>query len=657
MFQKLLIANRGEIACRIIKTANRLGVRTVAIYSDEDRSSLHTELADEAILIGSSPAVDSYLNIKSIVAACLKVGADAVHPGYGFLSENPEFVRALEEVGMVFVGPSVRAIQVMGDKIASKQLAASLGVPVISGHGESLADGDEAIDRAQEIGYPVMLKASAGGGGKGLRVAFNNEECREGFERARNEAMASFNDPRILIEKYIVRPRHIEIQVIGDKHGNSVYLGERECSIQRRHQKVLEESPSPFVDESMRRAMGKQALVLADAVNYFSAGTVEFIVNSDGCFYFLEMNTRLQVEHPVTEMTLQIDLVELMLRIAAGEHLPFSQRDIKSNGWAIESRIYAEDPNQNFLPETGRIYSYREPTGIEAVRVDTGVREGDEISIYYDPMLAKLVTYGQSRSEAIDKMTIALDQFSIEGVMTNIPLLSQIVRHPKFIRGILSTDFFQEEYPDGFYSGLLSIDNQMCLAALVTALDYNDLNKRHQFRARDKISRHVRVQGGLYKTTCTHIDSTFRVKIDSSRFIVELESYASPPQVMFQVNGKSRFARIRRSSFRYQVFFAGTDSIVTVLPPEVDVLHQFMPTKQVAAKSNYVLAPMPGLLVSLLVKPDQIVRSGDQLAVIEAMKMENSLKVERDAIISEILVTEGQVLEKDQAIIKLGEAQ
>jgi len=653
MFKKLMIANRGEIACRVIRTARRLGIQTVAVYSNADQNALHVELADEAILIGDSPASSSYLNVDSVLNACLETGVDALHPGYGFLSENSKFVSALEKAGISFVGPSVHAIEIMGDKIASKRLATRAGVSVIPGYDGIVNDAQEAIERAHEIGYPVMLKASAGGGGKGLRIASDIQGTLEGFERAQSEAISSFGDDRILIEKCILESRHIEIQVIGDRYGNFVYFCERECSIQRRHQKVIEESPSPFVDEDMRRAMGEQALALVKAINYYSVGTVEFIIDSFGKFYFLEMNTRLQVEHPVTEMITQLDLVELMLRVSAGERLPFSQDEIAIQGWAVEARIYAEDPFREFLPEAGRLSSYREPPPSSSVRIDTGVREGDEVSIHYDPMLAKVITHGHSRDEAIDTMSTALDQFCIQGISTNIPFIAQTVRNYRFIQGRLSTEFFREEYPDGFVGGVLGHDDQLRLVGLAAVLDWYEYEKHKQLLADSVINRIVRIKDDLWKTQCTYTGLGFYVQIDNVRFAVVIESYNRQVQAIFKIDGKTYHASVRRTSFRYQIFFAGVETEVTVLPSEVDALYGLMLTKEISYKSNFVLAPMAGLLVSLFVKLGQEVRSGDQLAVIEAMKMENSLRTTHDAIISKILVTKGQTVEKDQLMIEL----
>ena len=599
MFDKLLIANRGEIACRVIRTAQQLGISTVAVYSEADENSLHTHLADEAILIGPSAPSQSYLNVEAIVAACLEVGADALHPGYGFLSENAEFARALEAENVNFVGPSAESIELMGDKIASKKLAANAGVSVIPGYAEALIDSHDAVAHAEEIGYPIMLKASAGGGGKGLRIAFNAAECHESFKRARSEAAASFGDSNILIEKYIPRPRHIEIQVIGDKYGNRVHLGERECSIQRRHQKVIEESPSPFVHESMRQAMGVQALALSDAVDYFSAGTVEFIADSKGHFYFLEMNTRLQVEHPVTEMTKNIDIVELMLRIASGERLSLSQNDIKNNGWAIESRIYAEDVYQDFLPETGRIFSFMKPITSDHLRIDSGVREGDNVEINYDPMLAKVITWGKNRNDAIRLMTKALDYFCIKGVMTNVPLLAQISRHPLFVRGNFNTDFLQEAYPDGLGSRSLSPNDQLHLVALVASLDKYESDRREQSLEKDTLFRHVRLTKSLFKTECISLSNEFVVKVRSKEIRIVIERYNRQLQVEFTIDGDNNVANVERFGFDYNIFFRGIDSALTILSPGTDELNLLMPDVQDELDSEYLLSPMPGLLVSL----------------------------------------------------------
>jgi propionyl-CoA carboxylase alpha chain len=652
MFEKLLVANRGEIACRVIRTAQRLGIRTIAVYSEADQDGLHVDLADEAISIGGAPASESYLNIDRVLEACQSTGADAVHPGYGFLSENPRFVHALEQAGVHFVGPDPGAIEKMGDKIASKQLAASAGVSVIPGYDGVVNTAEEAIQWAHEIGYPVMLKASAGGGGKGLRIAENDRECQEGFERTRGEAVTSFGDDRILIEKYIRDPRHIEIQVIGDVHGNCVYLGERECSIQRRHQKVIEEAPSPFLDQSMRRAMGEQALALARAVDYHSVGTVEFIADIEGNFYFLEMNTRLQVEHPVTEMITGLDLVELMLRVAAGEKLPLTQDEVEISGWAIETRLYAEDPYRTFFPATGRLTCFVEPPAGPGLRVDSGVREGDEIGIYYDPMLAKLITHGRTRTDAIDAMSGALDQFCIEGVTTNLPLLAQVMVHPRFARGQLSTHFLSEEYPDGFEVRPLDREGQLQVAALAAVLDCYKCKPGSEPVSESSICRVVRMGDESFNTQCTVACFDYRVQVDGVRFVIAVDSYRGQVQGAFTIDGNPFDVQIRWDGFRYLIYHAGVESVVTVLRSEVDVLYQLMPAKELPDRSHYLFAPMPGLLVSLSAKPGQKVRAGDELAVVEAMKMENSLKAERDAIISKVHVAEGQVLEQDDPIIE-----
>jgi propionyl-CoA carboxylase alpha chain len=652
MFQKLLIANRGEIACRVIRTAQQLGIRTVAVYSEADQDGLHVELADEAILIGAAPVSESYLDISRVLQACQSTGADAVHPGYGFLSENPRFVQALEQAGICFVGPSARAIKAMGDKIASKQLAASAGVSVIPGYDGVVNTAEEAIRQAQEIGYPVMLKASAGGGGKGLRIAEDDQECREGFSRARSEATTSFGDDRILIEKYIRKPRHIEIQVIGDTHGNFVYLGERECSIQRRHQKVIEEAPSPFLDGSMRRAMGEQALALAMAVDYHSVGTVEFIADAEGRFYFLEMNTRLQVEHPVTELITGLDLVELMLRVAAGGKLPLTQDEVEISGWAIETRLYAEDPHRAFLPATGRLTGYVEPAAGPDVRIDSGVREGDKIGIYYDPMLAKLITHGHTRNHAIDAMCGALDQFCIDGVTTNLSFLAQVMAHPRFVRGQLSTHFLSEEYPDGFVVRPLDSAGQLQVAALVAVLNFSKCKRGTEPASRNPICRIARIDGKSFYTRCTVTGVEYRVQVDGIQFVVTTDSYRGQVQTAFIIDGNLFNAQVRWDGFRYRISHAGVESVATVLRSEVDALYQFMPVKELPNESYYLFAPMPGLLVSLLVKPGQKVRAGDELAVVEAMKMENSLKAEGDAIISKVHAIEGQALEQGDLIIE-----
>jgi propionyl-CoA carboxylase alpha chain len=652
IFQKLLVANRGEIACRVIRTAQRLGIPTVAVYSEADQGSLHVTLADEAILIGAAPTSESYLDIDCVLKACQAARVDAVHPGYGFLSENPRFVEALEQAGISFVGPPARAIKKMGDKIASKQLAASVGVSVIPGYDGIVSTVEDAVQRAHEIGYPVMLKASAGGGGKGLRIAENDNECQEGFRRARSEAATSFGDDRILIERYIREPRHIEIQVIGDTHGNCIYLGERECSIQRRHQKVIEEAPSPFLDGSMRRAMGEQALALAKAVDYCSAGTVEFIADVEGRFYFLEMNTRLQVEHPVTEMITGLDLVELMLCIAAGQKLPITQDEVEINGWSIETRLYAEDPSRAFLPATGRLIRYMEPPTGPGVRVDSGVREGDEIGIYYDPMLAKLITHGRTRSNAIDAMRSALNQYCIEGVTSNLSLLAQVMAHPRFVRGDLSTNFIDEEYPDGFVARPLDRAGQLQVAAVSAVLNCYKSRPTPRPVREKPICQIVRIEDKSFHTECTVTDIDYRIQVDGARFVVVTDNYRGQIQVTFTINGDPFHAQVRSDSFRYSITHDGVESVITVLRPEVDALYQLMPDKAAPDRSHYLVAPMPGLLVSLSAKSGQKVRAGDELAVVEAMKMENSLKADRGAIISKVYAIEGQILEQDDLIIE-----
>jgi propionyl-CoA carboxylase alpha chain len=659
VFKKILIANRGEIACRVIKTARRMGIGTVAVYSTADKDALHVSLADEAIAIGPAPSAESYLVIDHILEACRQTGAEAVHPGYGFLSENAGFAQRLNEEGIAFIGPGVHALTSMGDKITSKQLAREAGVNTIPGYAEIIPNAQMAASVARDVGYPVMLKATAGGGGKGMRVAHNDDECREGFERATNEALSSFGDGRVLVEKYIEEPRHIEIQVIGDKHGNVIHLGERECSLQRRHQKVIEESPSPFLDEATRRAMGGQAVALARAVNYSSAGTVEFIVDQSRNFYFLEMNTRLQVEHPVTEFVTGLDLVELMIRVAAGETLPITQDDVRLQGSAIEARIYAEDPFRNFLPSVGRLVRYLPPAESESVRVDTGVYEGGEVSIYYDPMIAKLITYGSDRDRAIDRMREALNEFYIRGVSHNISFLGALVNHPRFAEGRLSTNMITEEYPDGFDAAHVVHDDPLLLVATCGAIhrSYRERAARitgqlEGYEPRVEPDWVVLMGGEKYSITVRPADGGYDVLHGDSTYRVETDWQFGQPLFRGRINGEEVCVQVERRHLKYRLFHWGTQVDVMVLSARSAELLSRMPEKEPPDTSKFLLSPMPGLLSKIVVAAGEVVKSGQDLAVVEAMKMENVLRAEREAKVAKVLVGVGETLAVDQPILE-----
>ncbi len=666
MFTKILIANRGEIACRIIRTAHQMGIKTVAVYSEADRDALHVDLADEAVCIGPAPSRESYLCMDKIIAACKQTGAQAVHPGYGFLSEKEEFARKLEEAGIVFIGPKADSIAAMGDKIASKKLALAAKVNTIPGWNEAITDVEQAVRIARDIGYPVMIKASAGGGGKGLRVVHDDAQCREGFVSCRNEAKTAFNDDRVFIEKFVVEPRHIEIQVLGDAHGNIVYLWERECSIQRRHQKIIEEAPSPFLDDATRKAMGEQAVALARAVNYQSAGTVEFVVGRDKSFYFLEMNTRLQVEHPVTEMITGIDLVELMIRVAAGEKLPFAQKDIRRDGWAMECRINAEDPFRNFLPSTGRLVRYMPPeektnsaAGMGAVRVDTGVYEGGDIPMYYDSMIAKVITHGATREQAIARMRDALNAFVIRGVSSNIAFQAALMQHPRFQSGNFNTGFIAEEFPQGFSSESLAHEEPLLLAAVAA------------FSRRRYIDRAVRTSGQLaghgrkvgddwvvllghdrYPLTLIPIGGGYEVAYANDH--CELKSNWKLGELLFRGTwrGEPVVLQLERHGLKYRISHWGTQVDATVMTAEAAHLLDLMPEKPKPDLSKFLLSPMPGLLTDLPLKPGQEIKAGEKLAAIEAMKMENILKADHDCVVAEVLVKQGDSLAVDQAIVR-----
>jgi propionyl-CoA carboxylase alpha chain len=659
MFHKILIANRGEIACRIIRTARRMGITTVAVYSEADTEAMHVRMADEAVPIGPAPSAESYLKIERIVEACQTTGAEAVHPGYGFLSENPTFARALAEAGVTFIGPGPEAIAAMGDKIESKKLARASGVSSVPGHLAVIPDADSAVAVARDIGYPVMIKASAGGGGKGMRIAASDEETREGFRSAASEAKSSFADDRIFIEKYIEEPRHIEIQVLGDSFGNLVYLGERECSIQRRHQKVIEEAPSPFLDLQTRKAMGEQAVALARAVDYRSAGTVEFIVDRERNFYFLEMNTRLQVEHPVTELVTGLDLVELMIRIAAGEPLSFEQKDVRLEGWAIEARIYAEDPRRNFLPSTGRLIRYLPPAG-EGLRLDTGVLEGAEISVYYDPMIAKLVASGPDRNTAIERLRGALDRFYVAGVQHNIPFLAAVVGKPQFSKGVLSTNFIAEQFPGGFAppSGFVEPDRIILLAA---ALAHRRVREREAAidgqlaGAYTEIAERsiVLLDGRPYPVSLRPEEGAYRVESEAGSCCAATDWQRG--EVLLHILMGDRRATVqidRLTGAAFRLVHEGVIRRAQVLPPRAAELLALMPEKQASDTSRLLLSPMPGLLSSVTVSQGQEVKAGEPLAIVEAMKMENVLRAERDGRIARIRANPGDSLAVDQVILE-----
>ena len=660
MFAKILIANRGEIACRVIRTAKAMGIKTVAVYSDADADAVHVQMADEAVRIGPPPSAESYLVIDNLLQAIKDTGADAVHPGYGFVSENAVFAEALAAAGVAFIGPGPLAIRAMGDKIESKKLADKAGVSTVPGYLGELADADEAIKVAGEIGYPVMIKASAGGGGKGMRVAWNDDEAREGFRSAVNEAKSSFGDDRVFIEKFIEDPRHIEIQVLADQHGNVIHLGERECSIQRRHQKVIEEAPSPFLDPETRAAMGAEAVALAAAVDYCSAGTVEFIVDKNRNFYFLEMNTRLQVEHPVTEYVTGLDLVEQMIRIAAGERLSLRQDDVTLTGWSLEARVYAEDPSRNFLPSIGRLIRYQAPTETAHVRVDSGVCEGAEISMFYDPMVAKLVTYGEDRAAAIDEMAQALNNFRIRGVGNNLGFLSATVDHPRFREGRLSTGFIAEEFGDGFTGGKLGDDDENRINAILLAFERQMAERRQTITGRLReaaatpasLELVVRSDHGTIAGQVSAIDGGYEVTIAGSTYQVIGACGAGVRLFAGTVNSVAMPVQIDRSGVYYWVSYNGVNRRVLVAAANVAEALDKMPVKEAADMSRFLLSPMPGLLSSVAVAVGEPVKAGQELAVIEAMKMENVMRAERDGVVAAIHAGAGDSLAVDQAILE-----
>ena len=680
MFKKLLIANRGEIACRIIKTARRMGIATVAVYSEADREALHVSLADEAVLLGPAPSRESYLVVDKIIAACKQTGAQAVHPGYGFLSENESFARLVEEQGIVFIGPKHYSIAAMGDKIASKKLATQAQVNTIPGWNEAIETPERAVEIARDIGYPVMIKASAGGGGKGLRVAANDKEAFEGFSSCRNEARNSFGDDRVFIEKYVEEPRHIEIQVLGDAHGNVLYLNERECSIQRRHQKVIEEAPSPFISDATRRAMGQQAVALARAVNYQSAGTVEFVVGKDQSFYFLEMNTRLQVEHPVTECITGLDLVEQMIRVAAGEKLAFSQDQVRRDGWAIECRINAEDPFRGFLPSTGRLVHYQAPAATMlagqpmpaegGVRVDTGVQEGGEIPMYYDSMIAKLIVHGRDRAQAIARMREALDAFVVRGISSNIPFQAALLAHPRFVSGDFNTGFIAEHFGRGFRAEDVPHDDPLFLVALAAfvrrkararAAGISGQLPGHGVKDAPDLVVVVLGEAGAqehHPVRITHYDAALgraEVLVGAASYVLQSPTRLGEILMTGQCNGRPFFAQVERGPsnrpLAMRLAHNGLRIEALVLAPRAAELLRWMPHKAPPDLSRFLLSPMPGLLVKLSVKPGQTVRAGERLATIEAMKMENILTATQDGTVAELLAAEGSSLAVDQPIL------
>ncbi|MER8923549.1 acetyl/propionyl/methylcrotonyl-CoA carboxylase subunit alpha [Mesorhizobium sp. M0802] len=671
MFEKILIANRGEIACRVIKTARKLGIATVAVYSDADREALHVKMADEAVHIGPPPSSQSYIVVGKILEAVKQTGADAVHPGYGFLSENANFAEALKPMGVAFIGPPPVAIEAMGDKITSKKIAASAGVSIVPGHMGLIADADEAVKIADEIGYPVMIKASAGGGGKGMRIAWNDIEAREGFQSSKNEAKSSFGDDRIFIEKFVTQPRHIEIQVLGDQHGNLIHLGERECSIQRRNQKVVEEAPSPFLDASTRKAMGEQAVALAKAVGYFSAGTVEFIVDAQKKFYFLEMNTRLQVEHPVTELITGIDLVEEMIRIAAGEPLRLTQDEVRLTGWAIESRLYAEDPYRNFLPSIGRLSRYRPPMeGVlddgAIVRNDTGVFEGGEISMYYDPMIAKLCAWapdGQgtsARLAAIDAMARALDDFEVEGIGHNLPFLSAVIDHPRFRQGRLTTAFIAEEYPDGFSGVEPSAEDARKLAVIAAFINLR-MQERNVLIS-SAMDNHRRLVGHDWVAMLAGKSFGITIGEKGGKVVVALggetpvavgsDWQPGCSQARFTIDDETLGVKTSNVATGIRLRWRGMDVLAHVRTPRIAELALLMPEKLPPDTSKMLLCPMPGVITAVSVKAGDQVEAGQALATVEAMKMENVLRAERRATIRRIATEAGASLAVDELIME-----
>ena len=628
-----------------------MGIKTVAIYSDADESALHADLADEAISIGGSSSSESYLVIEKIIAACKESKADAVHPGYGFLSENEEFAKALEKNKIAFIGPNRKAIVSMGDKIKSKKIAEEANVNVIPGYTKAIKDEKEAIEIAKEIGYPVMLKASAGGGGKGMRVVRNDDECIDGFTRAKNESQASFGDDRIFAEKFITEPHHIEIQILADKKSNAIFLGERECSIQRRHQKVIEEAPSPFINDQTRQEMGRQAIALAKAVDYESAGTVEFIVDKDQNFYFLEMNTRLQVEHPVTEMVTGIDLVEQMIKIAFGEELEIKQSDITTNGWAIESRVYAEDPYRDFMPSIGRLSKYLTPEHTETVRVDTGIREGSEVSMFYDPMIAKLITHGENRDSAIENMTNAIDQYVIDGLSHNLNFLSSIMQNKTFRSGYTTTDFIEQEYSDGFQGEAINEKEYEIYASILSGCYMLDQMKLDPFYENEK-KYVIKFEDKSIDNIIQKDGDGFLVQINNNQYHLSLSMQSNDPRVICSIDDQKMVLQIRKRLPRYELVHKGKVALALISEQRLADLNELMPKKIPQDMSKFLLSPMPGLLIKVCVDEGQEVKAGEELAVVEAMKMENSLRASKDLKIKSILGSEGDNLSVDQKILE-----
>ncbi|PIE15758.1 MAG: acetyl/propionyl-CoA carboxylase subunit alpha [Rhodobacterales bacterium] len=664
MFKKILIANRGEIACRVIKSARKMGIKTVAIYSDADRAALHVQMADEAVHIGPPPASESYIVIDKVMDAVRQTGAEAVHPGYGFLSENSKFAEALEAEGVAFIGPPKGAIEAMGDKITSKKIAQDANVSTVPGYMGLIEDTDEAVKISNQIGYPVMIKASAGGGGKGMRIAWSDEEAREGFESSKREAASSFGDDRIFIEKFVTQPRHIEIQVLADSHGNCIYLGERECSIQRRNQKVIEEAPSPFLDEATRRKMGEQAVAMAQAVDYASAGTVEFIVDGDRNFYFLEMNTRLQVEHPVTELITGVDLVEQMIRVASGEKLSIAQEDVTLNGWAIESRLYAEDPYRGFLPSTGRLTTYRPPAEVadanHVVRNDTGVYEGGEISMFYDPMIAKLCTWAPSRDAAIEGMRVALDSFQVEGIGHNLPFLSAVMDHEKFTSGSMTTAFIEEEFPEGFEG--VELPEAMLKRIAASAAAMHRVAEIRRTRVSGRMDNHERKVGSDWVVTLQGQSYDVAIDADPMGADVRFEDGSSvrvasdwvPGQslAVLDVDGSPLVLKVGKIPGGFRMRVRGADLKVHVRSPRQAELARLMPEKLPPDTSKLLLCPMPGLIVSVAVSEGDEVQEGQALCTVEAMKMENILRAEKKTVVTKINAAAGDSLAVDDVIME-----
>ncbi len=659
MFDKILIANRGEIACRIIRTARRMGIKTVAVYSEADTNAVHVSMADEAVFIGQSPASESYLSIERLLTAIESTGAQAVHPGYGFLSENANFANALKKANVAFIGPDIHAIEVMGDKIESKKLAQDASVNTIPGYTGVIKNEKEASKIAKDIGFPVMIKAAAGGGGKGMRVVHSEKEVAQAFRSATNEAKNSFSDDRIFIEKFIENPRHIEIQVLADQHGNVICLGERECSIQRHHQKVIEEAPSPFLDDKTRQAMYKQCVSLAKKVSYQSAGTVEFIVNDKKEFYFLEMNTRLQVEHPVTEYITGLDLVEQMIRIAAGDKLPLKQNDIKLNGWAIETRIYAEDPTRGFLPSSGRISEYREPEANKHVRIDSGVYEGGQVSMFYDPMIAKLITYGRNRAQAIESMQSALGEYVIRGISHNISFLEALIAHKRFASGDINTNFIAQEYPDGFFGAELTSETTRVFLAVAAHIYLDDATRAArisgQMPGRERhISNRwvVSIDEDHYPIIARPTDGGYNIRFETEH--LEIRSNWMLGNVLFQgtLNGRSIYVHIEHFAGGYFLTHAGSRVRICVQSPRAAELSNFMPKPIDSSNATEIEAPISGMVVDILVKEGEAVKKGQDLFILEAMKMENVIYAERDAEIKKIHLKKGDSTTYGQVVLE-----